>query len=536
MGNTTMENRTPLFTSSDWDFETLEKVYKEIENVALNDLGLDTYPTQIEIISSEQMLDAYASIGMPLMYEHWSFGKHFVREGNLYRKGLVGLAYEIVINTSPCICYCMEDNTMALQALVMAHAGFGHNHFFKNNYLFKQWSDAEGILGYLAYAKGYVSRCAESYGMKEVEKTLDAAHALMNHGVFRYERRTKSRLDKEEIREERRRENEERTFNVLWSTLPRKGKEGEASEEEKEIAKRKKMLNLPEENILYFLEKFSPAFGPGENWKREIIRIVRNVAQYFYPQRQTKVMNEGCATFVHYYIMCALHERGLLTEGAMQEILVSHTNVIAQPDFDDPRFNGINPYKLGFEMMRDIVRISTGIDQATNKPCSQEQLDEDKEWFPGIAGCGDWRSVLKDAWANFRDESFILQFLSPYLIRKLRLFEIFDDEKSSYQEVAHVSDDAGYKAVRRDLAKQYDLGLIDPNIQVVDVDLRGDRLLRLEHTIQSGIQLDDKDRDMTLHYLRQLWGYDVSLESIHQRSGETAYKIVAEAEGIKVSK
>ena len=105
----------PLFDGSEWTFATMQRVYDAVAEVALNDLGLDVYPNQIEIISSEQMLDAYASIGMPLMYNHWSFGKHFVREEGLYRKGYTGLAYEIVINSNPCISYNMEENSMAMQ-------------------------------------------------------------------------------------------------------------------------------------------------------------------------------------------------------------------------------------------------------------------------------------------------------------------------------------------------------------------------------------------------------------------------------------
>ena len=110
------------------------------------------------------MLDAYSSVGMPLMYRHWSFGKHFIHHERLYRRGARGLAYEIVINSNPCISYCLEENTIALQALVMAHAAFGHNHFFKTNHLFRQWTDPDGILDYLEYARGYIQRCEERHG------------------------------------------------------------------------------------------------------------------------------------------------------------------------------------------------------------------------------------------------------------------------------------------------------------------------------------------------------------------------------------
>src|SRR6202789_311589 len=190
-----------LFEGADWDFRTLQRVHDACEEIARSELGLDVYPNQIEVVTAEQMLDAYSSIGMPLFYKHWSFGKHFTQHETLYRQGLRGLAYELVINSSPCIAYLMEENTATMQALVIAHAAFGHNHFFKNNYLFKQWTDAEGILEYLNLAKGYVARCEERYGQALVEHTLDAAHALMSHGVDRYPGKKKLDLSGEEKRE-----------------------------------------------------------------------------------------------------------------------------------------------------------------------------------------------------------------------------------------------------------------------------------------------------------------------------------------------
>src|SRR5271166_4943352 len=196
-----IESDRLLFRNADWDFETIQRINDAVEEIAVNELGLNVYPNQIEVISTEQMLDAYASIGMPLFYKHWSFGKHFTQHEALYRRGVRGLAYEIVINSSPCISYLMEENTATMQALVIAHAAFGHNHFFKNNYLFRQWTDADGILDYLDFAKGYVAQCEERYGRLAVEITLDAAHALMSHGVHRYPGKKKLDLRQEERRE-----------------------------------------------------------------------------------------------------------------------------------------------------------------------------------------------------------------------------------------------------------------------------------------------------------------------------------------------
>ena len=194
-----------LFQGADWDFRTLQRICDACEEIARDELGLDVYPNQIEVITAEQMLDAYSSVGMPLFYKHWSFGKHFAYQEASYRKGLMGLAYEIVINSSPCISYLMEENTATMQTLVIAHAAFGHNHFFKNNYLFKQWTDADGILDYLEFAKRYVAQCEERHGRLAVEHTLDAAHALMSHGIDRYPGKKKLDLRAEEKRAGKRR-------------------------------------------------------------------------------------------------------------------------------------------------------------------------------------------------------------------------------------------------------------------------------------------------------------------------------------------
>jgi stage V sporulation protein R len=486
-----------LFTGADWDFRTLQRIHDACETISQSELGLDVYPNQIEVITAEQMLDAYCSVGMPLFYKHWSFGKQFAYQEASYRKGLRGLAYEIVINSSPCISYLMEENTATMQTLVIAHAAFGHNHFFKNNYLFKQWTDADGILDYLEFAKGYVAQCEERHGRLAVEQTLDAAHALMSHGIDRYPGKKNLDLRAEEKRAEKRRQHEESAFNDLWRTVPSGPAKPEAM---LNVERRRKLLGLPQENLLYFLEKSAPRL---QHWQRELLRIVRHIAQYFYPQSQTKVMNEGTATYVHYRIMSRLHQQGRLTDGNFLEFLQSHTNVVFQPEFDDPRFSGFNPYALGFAMMQDIERIVSNPD------------DEDREWFPDIAGKGDPMGVLRDVWANYRDESFISQFLSPRLIRQLRLFHLHDDpEERAGMRIDAIHNERGYRRIRRELARQYDVSLMDANIEVVDVDLSGDRRLMLRHAVLKGAQLNETDTKRVIQHLADLWTYDVSLVEV----------------------
>jgi spore cortex formation protein SpoVR/YcgB (stage V sporulation) len=499
---------TLLFDRPDWDFDTLKRTFDAIERIAREDLGLDPYPNQIEVITTEQMLDAYSSIGLPLMYAHWSFGKRFAIEDKLYRKGATGLAYEIVINSNPCISYMLEENSMTMQATVMAHAAFGHNHFFRHNYLFKQWTDAEGILDYLEFAKAYVGRCEERHGLDAVERVLDAAHALMDFGVDRYQRRSRPSLKKEQQRVVERREQLLADYNDLWRTVPGAAPPPAEGEGRAEPDPRAARLGLPEENLLYFLEKFSPRL---KDWERELLRIVRNVSQYFYPQRLTKVMNEGCATFVHHAVMNRLYEKGLIDQGAMLEFIASHSAVVFQPEFDDRRFGGLNPYYLGFEMMTDIARMCTA------------PTEEDRRFLPDIAGNGDPLGTLRRIWAEYRDDSFILQFLSPALIRKLRLFALDDDPARPAFVVDAIHNERGYARIRKALATQFDPGTREPDIQVTEVDLAGDRRLVLTHAVRNGIALVEPDARAVVQHISTLWGHRVELVGADAETGARLY-------------
>src|SRR5271169_4489788 len=240
-----LEAAAPLFSGPNWDYGSLRRTYEAIERIALDELGLDIYPVQIEVITSEQMLDAYAAVGLPLMYRHWSFGKRFAYHEALYRKGLQGLAYEIVINSNPVICYIMEENSMTMQTLVMAHAAVGHNHFFKNNYFYRQWTDADGILDYLSFARDYVAKCEEKYGYEAVERILDAGHALKDHGVNRYARRSRPNLAEERRRARERHAHDEATFNDLWRTVPTAEKDEDEIEDEDKRQDLQRKLGLP---------------------------------------------------------------------------------------------------------------------------------------------------------------------------------------------------------------------------------------------------------------------------------------------------
>lgn len=481
--------RKKLPSGAEWTFEKIDRYHDEIARVAAN-YRLDTYPVQVEMITSEQMMDAYASVGMPVNYRHWSFGKQFLATEKRYKRGQMGLAYEIVINSDPCIAYLMEENTLTMQALVIAHAAYGHNAFFKGNYLFHTWTSPDAIIDYLIFARNYIAECEERHGEDKVEELIDSCHALMNLGVDRYKRPPKLSLAKEQLRQEEREAYLQRQVNELWRTLP-----GEASEDTPRI--RERFPREPQENLLYFIEKHAPLLEP---WQREVVRIVRKVAQYFFPQRQTQVMNEGWASFWHYTLLNTLYDEGLLADSFMMEFLHSHSSVMYQPNYNDEWYNGINPYALGFAMWQDIKRIC------------QHPTEEDRVWLPDIAG-SDWLETFDFAMRNFKDESFVAQFLSPRLMREFKFFSVEDDDSEDKMSVTAIHEEQGYRTLRERLSNQYNLGCREPNIQVWNVDFRGDRTLTLRYLPYNRRPLADSGAEVMKHVAR-LWGFGVRLETV----------------------
>ena len=201
----------------------------------------------------------------------------------------------------------------------------------------------------------------------------------------------------------------------------------------------------------------------------------------------------------HYTILNKLYDKGILTDGAMLEFIQSHSGVTYQPPFDAPWYNGINPYALGFAMMQDICRIC------------DEPTEEDRYWFPNFAGCKDHLNVLKDAWKNYRDESFVRQFLSPKVIRDFKLFSLENVSEKDHYLVTNIHNEKGYRRIRSLLADYYTLSNHIPNIEAWDVNITGDRELKLKLTCHDGCGLDDSDANATLQHIANLWGYDARL-------------------------
>ncbi len=424
----------------------LEKWNSRIEASA-REFGLDFYPQEFEICSYEEMLGYEAYTGMPSHYPHWSYGKAFERLNTFYRLNLSGLPYEMVINSNPCLAYLMRDNTLLLQILTIAHV-YGHNDFFKNNRLF-QSTRAELIIdNFKNHAERIRSYIQDpSIGYFKVERILDAAHGLrfqMNRVLGR--KRLSIEEQKKRMMEEYQRKMERDCFGKL-PELPSPN-----------------LSKIPldsEEDILWFIAEY----GQLEEWEKDIIRIIRNETEYFLPQIETKIMNEGWASFWHYRILQHLE----LSADMHLEFLKRHHQVIR------PHQGGLNPYHMGFTIFSDL----------------------EKRF--GLTKIFEAREIEND-------RSFIRRYLTRDLCEELHLFEYYaSDDKAIVTEVA---DEKGWEHIRDTLCANVGTGSI-PVIKVKDLSSK-------EHTLVLEHEYDDRDLELTyagetLKYLVELWGKPIEL-------------------------
>ncbi len=428
---------------------------QKIEEIAQK-VGLDYYPQEFEICSYEDMICYEAFAGMPAHYPHWSFGKAYERIKTFYRYNLSGLPYEMVINSNPCLAYLMKDNSLLLQILTMAHV-YGHNDFFKNNRLFKEGTKADYTVeifkNHADRIRGYIKD--PSVGYEKVERILNTAHALkfQTSRVIGEKKLTR----KEQIeRIQERYKPKPRAFRLL-----------EEKKEEK-LPDLTKIPLEPEEDFLSFLIEY----GDLEEWEKDILEIVAIETRYFIPQIETKIMNEGWASFWHYHI---LHELNL-AQGMHLEFLKRHNLVIC------PLQGGLNPYYLGYKIFEDIQKRYS--DQS-------DKIFEVREWE--------------------RDESFIRKYLTFDLIREMNLLKY--DEKEKYYVITEVGDEEGWKEIRNTLASSVGMNRI-PIIKIIDTSKKNHGLY-LEHEYK-GKELETNYASETLKYIVDLWGGPVYLKTIIQ--------------------
>lgn len=437
----------------EFSLEQLKKWNEKIEEIAQQE-GLDYYPQEYEICSYEDMIAYEAYAGMPARYPHWSFGKAFERTRTFYRYNLTGLPYEMVINSDPCLAYLMKDNTLLLQILTMAHV-YGHNDFFKNNRLFRQGTDAEYTIEMF---KNHADRIREyiqkpGIGYEKVERVLDAAHALklQTHRAIGEKQLTR---DEKIQRIKDRFQPREKDFPLL-------------EEDEKiEMPDLNKIPIEPREDILNFFIEFADL----EDWERDIVEIVAEETSYFLPQIETKIMNEGWASFWHYKILNQLE----LPQGMHLEFLKRHNQVIR------PTQGRINPYYVGYKIFEDLVE---------RYPDQPEKIFEVRELE--------------------RDESFIRKYLTLDLMREMNMFKY--DEEEKYYLISEVADNEGWKEIRNSFASSVGLNKV-PFIKIVDTSKK-DNVLYLEHEYQ-GQELQLNYASETLKYMVELWDGPIHLKTI----------------------
>jgi stage V sporulation protein R len=444
-----------------WDAKIREKV---------EEFGLSCYPQEFEICDHFQMLGAMAYSGMPSHYPHWSYGKSYEKLKTLYDHGVSGLPYEMVINSSPCLAYLMRDNSLCLQVLTMAHV-YGHNDFFKNNFTFSS-TRAEHTLSTFKVHADRVRAYQEdpSIGQDKVEAVLDAAHALSmqcrrNPGI--------RKLSPAEQRDK-----------ALAAALP-------PSDPFQPLHKRpeyrapdlRKVPLDPEEDVLLFVRDYNPYLS---EWEKDLLTVVHEEAQYFIPQIETKIMNEGWASYWHREIVNSLD----LPQAVHMEFLVHHNQVVS------PRPGDINPYHLGLKLWDDIRR--------RHDDPTREEID--KYGPPTKSG----REKLFEVREVDRDVSFLRRFLTEELMRELDLFQY--QPRGEDLVVTETSDKESWRDVKETLLRNVGTGPI-PIIKVQDADYGANRVLYLKH-YHDGRDLHLEYASKTLNYLYQLWGRTVVLETL----------------------
>lgn len=445
--------------SSEFSLRELKEWNEKIE-VLVEKSGLKPYPQEFEICNYEDMINYEAYLGMPARYPHWSFGKAFERKKTFYRYNLSGLPYEMVINANPCLAYLMKDNSLLLQILTMAHV-YGHNDFFRNNRLFRDGTRAELVLemfkSHGQRIRSYISD--PSIGYERVERILDAAHAI--------------RLQGRRYVGEKRLSREEQKARLIQDASPQPA-------DHPLLVKRPpaKMPDLnkiplePEEDVLLFLSQYAPL----SEWEKDILQMVRAESEYFLPQIETKIMNEGWASFWHYRLLNQLD----LPQGLYLEFIGRHNQVLR------PHEGGLNPYHLGFVIFSDLVK----------------RHPEDPDFIFKVR-------------EQERDASFIRRYLTEELCKELNLFEYRKYTRDYI--VTEVSDEEGWKQIRDTMANQVGLGMV-PSIRVTEVK-KAENVLYLEHE-WDGRELQIKYAHETLKYIARLWGGKVRLRTQVRNTGQ----------------
>ena len=461
-----------------FDIAELERWDDKIR-VLVDKYGLKCYPQEFEICDHHEMLGYMAYSGMPSRYAHWSYGKNYERQKTLYDYGMAGLPYEMVINSNPCLAYLMRDNSLLLQILTIAHV-YGHNDFFANNFTFTSGTKAKYTIEMFKNHAQRIGRYIEdpSIGVDAVEAVVDDAHSI----CFQCSRNlgmTKLSPSEQRVR------TWERALppnDPHWEIHPKR---------EFKAPDLHKVPLEPDEDILSFIASYNPYLP---EWKRDILRIVDAETKYFIPQMETKIMNEGWASYWHYKIMNEL----ALDQGLHLEFIVKHNQVLR------PTPGGLNPYHLGFVMWHDIER-------RWNEGDTGREYTKDSGTPPTCTNENDTpgRKKIFEVRESDRDSSFLRRFLTVDIIRELELFQ--HEKRGKDRVVTKVADEENWMNIKENLIKSVGTGSL-PVIKVDDADFGRNRTLYLKH-YHDGRDLQLEYAERTLTHIGTLWEREVVLET-----------------------
>ena len=448
----------------DREIKDLEKALEQIWDVARG-FGLDPFPTRFEIVPATVMYEI-GSYALPGRYSHWTFGKAYHRMKTMYDFGLSKI-YEVVINTNPSYGFLLETNSPVQNKMVMAHV-LGHVDFFKNNVYFSKTN--RRMVESVSTHSGRMTEYEFKHGRKSVERFLDAVLAIEEHidpNFF-------IKRERPEAAEERRkRPAPVGRYDDIWQLGEKK--ESVEIEEEKPPTD-----NLPEKDIIYYIMRNSPHLQP---WQRDVMAMIHEEMEYFVPQMQTKIMNEGFASYWHSRIMRELD----LNDSEHIEFADLHSGVVS------PHKGQLNPYYLGYKIFEDIER-------RWNNPTAEEQ---EKLGVRPDSG----REKIFEVRELDNDVSFLRNYLTEELCEELDLFvyELVEDEEWTITEKR-------WKRVRDQLVSNMtNFGF--PYIEVADGDYNNNRELYLRHAYE-GSELDSRYARKALEHVYTLWGRPVHLETM----------------------
>lgn len=444
----------------------LEKAIDEITEIAKG-FGLDFYPMRYEICPAD-IIYTFGAYGMPTRFSHWSFGKNFYRMKLQYDLNLSKI-YELVINSNPCYAFLLDGNSLIQNKLIVAHV-LAHCDFFKNNVRFSNTN--RDMVESMAASSERIRQYEIIHGKEEVENFLDACMAIQEH-IDPSLLRPKLRWKREDESAQRPAIKESRSpYDDLWR-LDRQ----ESGEENAKPAKR--FPPQPEKDLLLFIQEYS---GILEEWQRDILTIIRDEMLYFWPQMETKIMNEGWASYWH----CRILREMDLTEDETIDFAKLHSSVI------QPSATNINPYHLGLKIFEDI-------EKRYDNPTKEEQ-----ERFGRKPGEG--RAKIYEVRELESDISFIRNHLTKELVTQLDLY-MFGKQGNDW-----VVTEKAWEQVRDGLAHSRVNGGF-PYVTVDDGDYMRLGEMYLKHHYE-GLELDVKYVEKTMPYIHQIWGKPIHLETV----------------------